>query len=132
MEEAARRIAGGLIGAVAAAAANAGACPARPLGVLFSGGVDSTALLAVCLRLGRVVQVDPTEPKLKAPGTKRLKLKYDGPLSNFAFKFNLRRYTSASPSWPSPLRTPPRRRQGLTLVHLSAQRNCLLSDRGCI
>ena len=29
---------------------------------------------------------------LKAPGTKRLKLKYDEPLSNFAFKFNLRRY----------------------------------------
>ena len=30
---------------------------------------------------------------LKAPGTKRLKLIYDGPLSNFAFKFNLRRYS---------------------------------------
>jgi hypothetical protein len=29
---------------------------------------------------------------LKAPGTKRLKLKCDEPLSNFAFKFNLRRY----------------------------------------
>jgi hypothetical protein len=29
---------------------------------------------------------------LKAPGTKRLKLKYDDPLSNSAFKFNLRRY----------------------------------------
>ena len=31
--------------------------------------------------------------KLKAPGTKRLRLKYDGPLSSFAFNFNLRRYT---------------------------------------
>jgi lipoate-protein ligase A len=39
------------------------------------------------------VQVDPIKPTLKAPGTKRLKLKYDDPLSNFAFKFNLRRYT---------------------------------------
>ena len=29
---------------------------------------------------------------LKAPGTKRLKLKCDSPLSNFAFNFNLRRY----------------------------------------
>jgi hypothetical protein len=29
---------------------------------------------------------------LKAPGTTRLKLKYDDPLSNFAFNFNLRRY----------------------------------------
>jgi hypothetical protein len=41
------------------------------------------------------VQVDPVNPKLKAPGTnKRLKLKYDNTLSifNFAFNFNLRRY----------------------------------------
>ena len=39
------------------------------------------------------MQVDPIKPTLKAPGTKRLKLEYDGLLSNFAFKFNLRRYT---------------------------------------
>jgi len=39
------------------------------------------------------VQVDPTKPALKAPGTKRLKLKYDEPLSNFAVKFMLRRYS---------------------------------------
>ena len=32
------------------------------------------------------------KPTLKAPGTKLLKLKYDEPLSIFAFKFNLRRY----------------------------------------
>jgi hypothetical protein len=38
------------------------------------------------------VQVDPIKPALKAPGTKRSELIYDGPLSNFAFKFNLRRY----------------------------------------
>jgi hypothetical protein len=38
------------------------------------------------------VQVDPIKPKLKAPGTKRLKLTYDQLLSSFAFKFNLRRY----------------------------------------
>ena len=30
--------------------------------------------------------------KSKAPGTKRLKLKYDILLSRFAFNFNLRRY----------------------------------------
>ena len=41
---------------------------------------------------GRAVQVDPMKPKLKAPGTKRLKLNYDAPLSSFAVKFNLRRY----------------------------------------
>ena len=38
------------------------------------------------------MQVDPNKPKLKAPGTKRLKLRCDGPLSNVAFNFNLRRY----------------------------------------
>jgi hypothetical protein len=35
------------------------------------------------------------KPKLKAPGTKRLKLRYDIPLSNCAFKFNLRHYRMA-------------------------------------
>ena len=38
------------------------------------------------------MQVDPIKPTLKPPGTKRLKLKCDEPLSNVAFKFNLRRY----------------------------------------
>jgi len=33
------------------------------------------------------------KPMLKPLGTKRLKLKFDILLSNFAFKFNLRRYT---------------------------------------
>jgi len=38
------------------------------------------------------VQVDPIKSTLKAPSTKRLMLKSDEPLSNVAFKFNLRRY----------------------------------------
>ena len=38
------------------------------------------------------MQVDPIQPTLKAPGTKRLKLDCDEPLSNCAFKLNLRRY----------------------------------------
>jgi len=42
------------------------------------------------------VQVDPITPSLKAPGTKRLKLQFDGPRSNFAFKFNSRRYSQAA------------------------------------
>jgi len=41
------------------------------------------------------VQVDPIKPTLKAPGTKRLKLKCDKLLSRFAFNFNLRRCTTA-------------------------------------
>jgi hypothetical protein len=35
------------------------------------------------------------KPTLKALGTKRLNLKYDVPLSNVTFKFNLRRYNLA-------------------------------------
>jgi hypothetical protein len=35
------------------------------------------------------------KPTLKAHGTDRLKLKSDEPLSSFAFKVNLRRYTKA-------------------------------------
>ena len=35
------------------------------------------------------------KPTLKAPGAKRLKLKYDELLSNIALKFNLRRFTMA-------------------------------------
>ena len=45
-----------------------------------------------CAARGRAVQVDPMRPTLKAPGTERLKLQYEKPLSNFPFKFNLRRY----------------------------------------
>ena len=41
---------------------------------------------------GGAVQVDPMKPKLKAPGTKRLKRTFDVLVSKFAFKFNLRRY----------------------------------------
>jgi len=33
------------------------------------------------------------KPTLKAPGPTPLKLSYDGPLSNFSFNFDLRRYS---------------------------------------
>ena len=39
------------------------------------------------------MQFDPIKPMLKAPKTNRLKLKIGVLLSNFAFKFNLRRHT---------------------------------------
>jgi len=46
------------------------------------------------LRLrGEAVQADPIKPMLKAPGTKRLKLQHDEPLSSFAFKSNVRCYS---------------------------------------
>ena len=38
------------------------------------------------------MQVDPTKLTLKLPRSKRLKLSCVVPLSNFAFKFNWRRY----------------------------------------
>jgi len=48
-----------------------------------------------CDAFGKAVQVDLVKPTLKAPGTKRLKQKYDNLLSSFAFNFNSRRYNSA-------------------------------------
>jgi hypothetical protein len=42
---------------------------------------------------GMAVQVDPIKHPLKAPGTRRSKLKCDELLSSVAFDFNLRRYT---------------------------------------
>ena len=63
-------------------------------------------------------------PMLNAPGRSRLKLRYDEVLSNFAFKFNLRRYSMAFDS--ANLTTPDIKwlgvRRGLTLVQFSAQR----------
>jgi hypothetical protein len=47
---------------------------------------------------GRAAQVEPIKPTLKLPGTKRLKLECDEPISKFALKFNLRRYNPASGS----------------------------------
>ena len=43
-------------------------------------------------RQGRALQVDPMKPTLKAPGSKRSKLKYDKLLSSFAYNLKLRRY----------------------------------------
>ena len=40
------------------------------------------------------MQLDPTKPKLKPPGTERSKLNCDVLLSTSAFKINLRRYTT--------------------------------------
>ena len=41
------------------------------------------------------MQLDPIKHTSQAPGPWRLKPKYEEPLSNFAFNFNLRRYTEA-------------------------------------
>ena len=51
----------------------------KPLvgGVGFDGGVGGIRGDA---HRGRAVQVDPIKPTLKAPGIKRLKLRYDKPL----------------------------------------------------
>ena len=38
------------------------------------------------------MHVEPMRPVLKAPGSILLKVRYDGPLSKFAFNFNLGRY----------------------------------------
>jgi alpha 1,3-glucosidase len=48
---------------------------------------------------GEAVQVDPIKPTLKPLGIDILKLKYHGPLSKFALKFNLRRYSKVREWW---------------------------------
>jgi len=62
--------------------------------------------------LGKAVQVDPIKPMLKPPGTKHLILRCDILLSNFAFKFDLRRYSwAAMTALARTLRRQRRRRQ---------------------
>jgi len=74
-------------------------------------------------RPGESVQVDPIKPKLKPPGNKRLTPKYDKPLSRFTFNFNLRRYNPCCEHccWQCGDNHSLGLRQGLTLVHISAQ-----------
>jgi len=62
---------------------------------------------------GRPVQVDAIKPTLKAPGTKRLKLRCDVLLSTSAFKFKLRRYTMEDEDDDM---IPPRQHDGDTTV----------------
>ena len=69
--------------------------PGPPPQVLRSLTRHHQPLLPGPVHPGEAVQVDPIKPKLKAPGTKRLKLEYDTLLLSFAFNFNLRRYTLA-------------------------------------
>ena len=65
-------------------------------GVTDKEADGATITLAYVPPQGRAVHVGPMEPTLKAPRTQRLKLKYDVPLSNFALKFNLRRYSKGA------------------------------------
>ena len=91
------------------------------------------------------MQVHPIQPKLKPPGSKRLKLKCDALLSTFAFKFNLRRYIKAirkaarkqaraqmsaagaggGGGGGGSALVGGRRRQGLTLVHFQLNLSCV-------
>jgi hypothetical protein len=68
----------------------------RDLAAGSHGGDQRAGVLARGPAPGRPVQVDPIKPKLKPPGTKRLKLNCDILLSTSALKFNLRRYNLAS------------------------------------
>ena len=69
-----------------------------------AGGAGAAAVLVIeeVDAQGRVVQVDPIKPKLKAPEHKRLKLECDILLSTAAFKFKLRRYSKGR--WAAALR----------------------------
>jgi hypothetical protein len=58
-------------------------------------GVPGEIFVTEWLPYGEAVHVQPINPMLKAPGIKRLKLRYDTLLSNFALNFNLRRFPTA-------------------------------------
>ena len=60
-------------------------------------------------RRGKVVQVDPITPTLKAPGSERLKLNCDILLPTCAFRFNFRRYTVPPPANDDGRASPPSR-----------------------
>jgi hypothetical protein len=66
------------------------------------------------------MQVDPIQPVLKPLGTKRLKLKYHKLLSNFAFNFNVCRYTGAR------VRDVLIREESRAAAEISAVRRCRL------
>ena len=66
------------------------------------------------------MQVDPMKPTLKAPGSERLKLKCDEPLSNFAFKFNLRRYIEGGRSFLAMFDSDAPKAGAYTRPHLSS------------
>ena len=66
------------------------------------------------------MQVDPIKPTLKPPASKRLNRKQYVRLSSFGFNFNLRRSNEEPVPTPAPVATFTSR-QGLTLVHFSAQ-----------
>jgi hypothetical protein len=53
------------------------------------------------LKAGRC-RLNPVDARVESAGIKRLKLRYDEPLSNFAFNFSLRRYIKAAASSPPP------------------------------
>ena len=67
------------------------------------------------------------------------RVKYDEPLSNFAFNFKLRRYSVLLPRFVAPVALPPgfrgaaadepTLRRGLTLVHFSAQLEPFLTQK---
>jgi hypothetical protein len=61
--------------------------------------VDLHAQRVVSRLQGRAVQVDPIKIGFcKRPWYQCLKLEYNEPLSHYAFSFNLRRYTTATPA----------------------------------
>jgi len=83
---------------------------------------------------GKAMQVEPVKPMLKEPGTKRLKLNFVKVLSFTAFNVTTCAATTwrarcfATGCWSRRAPSPTTSRQGLTLVHFSAQRKHILLD----
>jgi hypothetical protein len=67
--------------------------------LMLAAVANCVGIIRLLVERGEAVQVEPMRSMLKAPDTQRLKLKNDNLLSNFAFEFNLRRY-SVAPTAP--------------------------------
>jgi hypothetical protein len=80
--------------------------------------------------LGRAVRVAPIKPKLKPPGTTRLKVKCGILVSTSAFTFNLRHYISGGNESPvSPSRGGSQRRGGSGLFARSESVHGIAGER---
>jgi hypothetical protein len=77
------------------------AVSASPYVAILERFTGAKRMIEQTIARGRVLQVDPIKPTLKAHGIILSKLRCDGPVSNFDFNFNLRRYTGEPSSEPS-------------------------------
>ena len=95
-QQAADNLAGELQGIIANGGGGGGGGGGRAGQPVVELRVRDMRLRELVLQHGMAVQADPIKPTLKASETKRFKLRHVKLLSSFAFKFNLRRYSTVA------------------------------------